>query len=46
MTSRVLAKKGFHVISACLTDEGMKRLEDVVSVCVCVCLSECVRMNE
>ena len=30
MTSRALAKLGYKVISACLTDEGMERLKNVV----------------
>jgi hypothetical protein len=39
MTSRALAKLGFKVVSACLTDDGIQRLKNVVSIgCVLVCL--------
>lgn len=30
LTSRALAKRGYKVVSACLTDDGMQRLKDVV----------------
>ena len=31
MTSKVLAKKGYRVVSACLTEDGMQRLKNTVS---------------
>jgi hypothetical protein len=31
MTSRALTKLGYKVVSACLTDEGVQRLQNVVS---------------
>jgi dehydrogenase/reductase SDR family protein 9 len=31
MASRALAKLGYKVVAACLTDDGMKRLKNVVS---------------
>jgi len=34
MTSRRLAELGYQVVSACLTDEGVKRLKDTVAVSV------------
>jgi len=34
MTAKLLAKRGYHVVSTCLTDEGMMRLENVVALTV------------
>ena len=44
MTSRKLTKMGYKVISACLTDEGVKNLKSVVSACVRVCMKEWVHV--
>lgn len=41
MTSRLLAKKGYKVVSACLTEEGEQRLKNTVSPWQSFSLARC-----